>query len=125
MISLTSLLTGLGCLLILIFGVTETGVLKTIGFAGAWSIIGIGEILLFPILPAMVNDLAPDALRMHYNSFFNLSWQAGSIAGPLFAGWGYAYRGSDVLIGMTLFALLLSFAAILLERVVPGRINQG
>lgn len=45
-----------------------------------------GETLLQPSLYALVNDLAPDALRGRYNSVFNLSWQAGAIAGPAAAG---------------------------------------
>lgn len=86
-VSSTALLLGLGCLLILFAGTVGGRVLTTVGFIFAWMLIGFGETLLFPSLPALVNDLASDRLRGRYNAVFNLSWQVGSIAGPPITGW--------------------------------------
>jgi MFS family permease len=44
-----------------------------------------GETALAPTLPALVNELAPDALRGRYNGALALAFTAGFIAGPLLA----------------------------------------
>jgi MFS family permease len=47
---------------------------------------GLGEALLAPTLPALVNDLAPGELRGRYNAVSTLSWQIGPVLGPALAG---------------------------------------
>ncbi len=45
-----------------------------------------GETALVPTVPALVNELAPDALRGRYNGALALAFTTGFIAGPLLAG---------------------------------------
>ena len=45
-----------------------------------------GETALAPTVPALVNELAPDALRGRYNGALALAFTTGFIAGPLLAG---------------------------------------
>jgi MFS family permease len=45
-----------------------------------------GETALAPTVPALVNALAPDALRGRYNGALALAFTTGFIAGPLLAG---------------------------------------
>ena len=62
-------------------------------------IFAIGEMVWSPILPAVVNQLAPDHLRGRYNSASTNTWQIGMIMGPAAAG---------VLLGAGLWALWIS-----------------
>lgn len=73
MVSLASLFIGVGCLFIWFSGLFKMEVIMSSSFVASWAIIGLGEILVVPSLPALVNDLAPDAFRVSYNSVFNLS----------------------------------------------------
>lgn len=59
------------------------------------AIFGVGETFLQPTLPAMVNDLAPDALRGRYNSASAGAFHLAEIVGPPFAGLliGHALAG--------------------------------
>ena len=70
-------------------------------------IFAFGEMVWSPILPAIVNQLAPDHLRGRYNSASTNTWQIGMIMGPACAG---------VLLGAGLWALWISllFAGLLL-----------
>jgi hypothetical protein len=49
-------------------------------------VFAIGEMVWSPILPAIVNQLAPDHLRGRYNSACTNTWQIGMILGPASAG---------------------------------------
>lgn len=49
-------------------------------------IFALGEMVWSPILPAIVNQLAPDHLRGRYNSASTNTWQIGMIMGPASAG---------------------------------------
>lgn len=51
----------------------------------AAALMGAGELLLAGALPAMVNALAPQALRGRYNATLTLAMTAGMWAGPLLA----------------------------------------
>ena len=54
--------------------------------AGCASVFALGETLLQPTVPAMVNDIAPDHLRGRYNAMSSAGFQAASVAGPPVAG---------------------------------------
>jgi MFS family permease len=49
-------------------------------------VFAIGEMVWSPIMPAVVNQLAPDHLRGRYNSASTNTWQIGMILGPASAG---------------------------------------
>ena len=45
-----------------------------------------GEMFWSPVIPAVINQLAPDHLRGRYNAAGTNAWQIASIIGPSFAG---------------------------------------
>ena len=49
-------------------------------------IFAVGEMIWSPIMPAVVNDLAPAHLRGRYNAASGAAWQAGLVLGPSMAG---------------------------------------
>ena len=49
-------------------------------------VFAVGETLWAPIMPAIVNDLAPDHLRGRYNSVQSLVWGISGALGPGLAG---------------------------------------
>ena len=54
--------------------------------AACASVFALGETLLQPTIPAIVNDLAPDHLRGRYNGITSGCFQGASILGPVLAG---------------------------------------
>jgi MFS family permease len=57
----------------------------------ALGIFALGEALLSPTLPALVNDLAPEALRGRYNAVFALSQQLGPVLAPVLGGFALGH----------------------------------
>ncbi|HEX6923365.1 MAG TPA: MFS transporter [Bacillales bacterium] len=125
-VSVTALLFGMGCLLIFVSGIIRKEFIAGTGFVLAMVLIGFGETLLFSSFPALVNNLAPDSLRGRYNSMFNLSWQVGSMAGPLLAGWMLGHHwGGGLFFTFTLMSVLIAVLAVVLGRIVPAHVNKG
>jgi hypothetical protein len=61
------------------------------GAGGGWFVaaaitFAVGETLLAPTLPSIVNDLAPERLRGRYNGGLTLAYTSGFVAGPLLCG---------------------------------------
>jgi MFS family permease len=50
------------------------------------ALFGLGETMLQSALPAITNDMAPDHLRGRYNAVNSGAFQAGTIVGPVVAG---------------------------------------
>ena len=74
------------------------------------SVFGLGETLLQPTIPALVNDLAPDHLRGRYNAMSSAGFQAASVAGPPVAGLLIGRGLGAVWIGLLLVGLLVVVA---------------
>jgi MFS family permease len=66
-------------------------------FAAAMVAFAFGEMLVSSTLPAIVNDLAPDALRGRYNGVYVLAWTTGFAVGPAIAGLALAHGHSTAL----------------------------
>ena len=56
--------------------------------AGCASVFALGETLLQPTIPALVNDLAPDHLRGRYNALSSAAFQLAAIIAPPVSGVG-------------------------------------
>ena len=88
------------------------GLYAAVAFIVAMGVFGLGETVLSPTIPAMVNDLAPDSLRGRYNAANVLSWSAGNTAGPalagIFLGAGFAVPFLILLIGACGVAAVMS-----------------
>src|SRR5207247_1661731 len=99
---------------------TGGGTTAAVALIAALVVVAIGESLVAPTLPAIVNDLAPTALRGRYNAVFTLSWQVGPVMSPALAGFLLGEsRGNELL--LLLAASCLAVAAIVpsLRRWVP------
>ncbi len=89
-------------------------------------VFAIGEMIWSPIMPAIVNQIAPYHLRGRYNSASTNTWQIGMIMGPASAGvllgaglWGL-WLG--LLFGGLVAVAFVAFRMKLPER--PQRVNQ-
>lgn len=67
-------------------GISPGTVTATLFVAACASVFALGETLLQPTMPAIVNDLAPDHLRGRYNALTAGSFQFASVLGPIVAG---------------------------------------
>lgn len=67
-----------------ISGVINSGAL--IFVIGCQFVFAIGEMVWSPVLPSVVNQLAPDHLRGRYNAAATNTWQIAMVAGPAVAG---------------------------------------
>ncbi len=85
---------------------------------------GMGETMLQPTVPAIVNDLATDRDRGRYNAVSGGAFQLGAITAPIVAGWLLSRSLGGVLI--TVIVLCLAAVAVLalaLERRISPRVN--
>jgi len=61
-------------------------VLAIVAICVSTAVFGLGETLSAPIIPSLVNDLAPAHLRGRYNAVQSLSWGISGALGPAIAG---------------------------------------
>jgi MFS family permease len=90
----------------------------TLLVAGCASVFALGETLMQPSLPAMVNDMAPDHLRGRYNAVTSVGFQAASVAGPPVAGF-LVGRGLGSVWIAVLLAGLVAVATVSVRWVEP------
>jgi MFS family permease len=97
----------------------------TLLVAACASLFGLGETLLQPTIPALVNDLAPDHLRGRYNAVSSASFQLAAVVGPVASG---VLIGHDL--GTAYIALLVlgsiavgAFAVLVVEPRLPAGVN--
>jgi MFS family permease len=94
-------------------------------FVAAMVLFGLGETLLSPTVPAIVNDLAPERLRGRYNGAYSLAWTVGFIVGPAVAGLALAAgHGRALFAGFVVVLGAAAWAAWRLERHLPARMNR-
>lgn len=81
----------------------------------------LGETLLQPTIPAITNDMAPDHLRGRYNAVNAGAFQAGTILGPVVAGFMLNHRWSAAFIAMIVVgcALMVVLAFAVERRITP------
>jgi MFS family permease len=94
-------------------------------FVTAMVIFALGETLLSPTLPAIINDLAPPEAAGRYNGLGTLAFTTGFLLGPvagaaaLGAGWG-----DGLFAVMAVGCLIAAGAALRLGRHLPPGANQ-
>jgi MFS family permease len=89
------------------------------------SVFALGEVLVAPVMAAMVNDLAPERLRGRYNGAAILAWTGGWLAGTALTGALLAAQCVYLLV--PLFLLLLGAAALAAVRMrghLPAEIDR-
>ena len=79
-------------------------------------VFGIGEMIWSPVMPTVVNALAPEHLRGRYNALAANSWQIAGIGGPVVAGTLIGANLQWLWIGaLVLLLTFASFAALRLD----------
>ncbi len=98
LLAVVALLWASSWLILGMSGLTTPAV-AVVGACLSTLVFGLGETLSAPIIPSLVNDLAPDHLRGRYNSVQSLVWGVSGALGPAVAG---------LLLGADLVALWVS-----------------
>jgi MFS family permease len=49
-------------------------------------VFAVGETIWQPVIPTLINDLAPEELRGRYNAFLSVTWNVAGVLGPALAG---------------------------------------
>jgi MFS family permease len=110
---------------VIIGGHLGGGAAAQTAFTAAMVIFALGESLLSPTLPAIINDLAPPEAAGRYNGLGALAFTTGFLLGPasgglaLGAGWG-----TGLFAVMLLACVLAAAAAVRLGRHLPADANQ-
>jgi MFS family permease len=112
------------------------GVVLVAGHAGAAlaapllvvaaAVFAVGETMLSPTVPAIVNDLAPEDLRGRYNASSTLAYTTGFMFGPVIAGLtiGHGYANA-LLAGLIAACCLAAVLALGLPRWLPASANRA
>jgi MFS family permease len=92
--------------------------------ASCASVFALGETLMQPTIPALVNDLAPDHLRGRYNALSSGAFSLAAIVAPAVAGWliGHAL-GSVYIVMLVVGCAVVAWVALSLERHLPEGVN--
>ena len=110
--------------LVLAAGGLGAGGAGVVGFAAANVAFALGETMISPTLPVIVNDIAPDSLRGGYNSAYVLAWTTGFAIGPIISGAALSDRKATGLFVALIGACgLAALAALALGRILPPAAN--
>ena len=80
--ALAALAWALAWALVIAGGRLGGGALAVVTFAAAMAVFAVGESLLSPTLPAIINDLAPPGAAGRYNGLGTLAFTTGFLVGP-------------------------------------------
>jgi MFS family permease len=96
----------------------------TLLVAACASVFALGETLMQPTIPALVNDLAPDHLRGRYNALSAGAFSLAAIIAPAVAGWliGHSW-GSAYIVMLVAGCAATIWVAFGLERRLPAGVN--
>ena len=105
-------------------GMVAGTLLAAVGVVVFHVLFGLGETMLQPTVPAIVNDLASDRDRGRFNAVSAGAFQLGAITAPVVAGWLLDRRLGGVFIGVLLTCLgLVAVLALALERTISPQVN--
>ena len=93
--------------------------------ASCAGVFALGETLLQPTIPALVNDLAPDHLRGRYNALSSGAFQLAAVIAPAVSGVLIGRALGEVYIGLLVVGSLLigAVAIVQLEHQLEPRVN--
>jgi MFS family permease len=96
----------------------------TVLVASCASVFAVGETLMQPTIPALVNDLAPDHLRGRYNALSTAAFSLAAIVAPVIAGWLIGNGAGDAYIAQLVLGCgAVIVVATFLERRLPDGVN--
>jgi MFS family permease len=96
----------------------------TVLVAACASVFALGETLMQPTIPALVNDLAPDHLRGRYNALSTGAFSLAAIIAPAVAGWLIGHSLGSAYIGMLVAGCAaVAWVALRLEPRLPPGVN--
>jgi MFS family permease len=123
-IMVMSLIWAVSWLLLGASGLVPGTVGATLLVASCTSVFALGETLMQPTIPALVNDLAPDHLRGRYNALSSGAFSLAAIIGPITAGWliGHAL-GSIYIVTLVAGCAVVVWVALSLEQRLPEGVN--
>jgi len=102
-----------------------SGAAADTAFAAAMVIFALGECLLSPTLPAIINDLAPPGAAGRYNGLGALAFTTGFLAGPATAGAALgAGQGTALFAALAAACAAAAAAALRLGRWLPAAANH-
>ncbi len=105
-------------------GMVAGTLLAAVGVVAFHVLFGLGETMLQPTVPAIVNDLASDRDRGRFNAVSAGAFQLGAITAPVVAGWLLDRRLGGVFIAVLLVCLgLVAVLALALERTISPQVN--
>jgi MFS family permease len=81
--------------LILFFSLHMPAVIAVISICGAMAIFAVGETMMSPIGPALVNELAPEHLRGRYNAASGLTWGLSASLAPAITAFFFSENWGD------------------------------
>jgi MFS family permease len=102
-------------------GLVPGGTAAAVLVISSMGLFGLGETLLAPTSPAIVNDLAPPHLRGRYNAASSLTWNTSAVVGPVLAGvlLGHDLTGAYIGMLITLCAIVVVMAIRLERHLTP------
>jgi MFS family permease len=96
----------------------------TVLVAACASVFALGETLMQPTIPALVNDLAPDHLRGRYNALSTAAFSLAAIIAPVIAGWLIGHSAGGVYIAQLVIGCgAVVVVAAYLEPRLPRGVN--
>ena len=111
-------------LLLGLTGLVAGTVLAAVGVVVFHVMFGLGETMLQPTVPAIVNDLSHDRERGRFNAVSAGAFQVGAVAAPVVAGWMLDRQLEGAFIGLLLGCLAgVALLALALERRLSPRVN--
>jgi MFS family permease len=121
-IMVMSLIWSFAWLLLGASGLVPGTVGATLLVVSCTSVFALGETLMQPTVPALVNDLAPDHLRGRYNALSSGAFSLAAIIGPITAGWliGHSLGSAYIALLVVGCGAVVLVAADLERRLPPG-----
>ncbi|MEC5187025.1 MFS family permease [Geobacillus thermodenitrificans] len=95
-------------------------------FVASMVVITIAEMVVWPVIPTVVNELAPQGKAGFYQGIVNGTAMVGRMIGPVIGGWVADELGMKPLIGLLVaFALLAVAASLLYDRWLPKPVGKA
>jgi MFS family permease len=123
-LALAAVAWAISWVLVAVAGHLGGGGVALAGFILAAVVFSIGECLMSPTLPAIINDIAPPGAAGRYNGLLAMAFTVGFLVGPasggaaLGAGWG-----AELFVVLAGTCAVGAAGALWLGRVVPAKAN--